>query len=318
VTSARPRVPLLVVGDLMVDTVVKVAREPTWGADQNSTITRRVGGQGANTAAWLAWKGVPVSLLATCGHDQEGQWALGQLDAMGVMAHVERVDGNTGLCVVIVDGDGERTMFSDAGANVRAANDVSPTWDSALNLSMDRHVHLSGYFLDRDPILAARILDACVDTGASVTVSLDASALPATAAHRSAVTSLLPRLDVLLGTVNELAALLPAEPAGIPLRMDAVDVAGRWREQAGFRGVVVVKEGAAGASADAGTGTHRAPAQVGSVVDTTGAGDAFAAGFLAAWTLDPLDLDAALVSGIDVATVAIGTVGGSPPVREGR
>ncbi|MEY2989697.1 MAG: hypothetical protein RLZZ163_613, partial [Actinomycetota bacterium] len=42
------------------------------------------------------------------------------------------------------------------------------------------------------------------------------------------------------------------------------------------------------------------------------------AGFLAAWTLDPQNLDAALASGVDVATVAIGMVGGSPPLREGR
>lgn len=332
-TDTNPRIPILVVGDVMVDTVVALGATLAWGEDQNSTISRRLGGQGSNTAAWLAWAGAPAVLLASCGYDPEAQWALARLEDLGVTVHVDRMDRPTGNCVVIVDTDGARTMFSDPGANVRTVDATRRSLRSILTTSAIAHVHLSGYLLDRDPTLASDMVQELAGNGVACTVSLDASALQATADHRAAVAAILPRVDVLLGTSHELAALLPPisgvrdteDDAAIgdaatddDTNLETEDIIRRWREVLGFRGVVVVKEGSAGASADAGSGLHEAAAHVGNVIDTTGAGDAFAAGFLAAWTLDPQNLDAALASGIGVATVAIGTVGGSPPPREGR
>jgi ribokinase len=333
VTDTHPQIPILVVGDVMVDTVVALGATLAWGEDQNSTISRRLGGQGSNTAAWLAWAGAPAVLLASCGDDPEAQWALDRLKDLGVSVHVDRMDRPTGKCVVLVDTDGARTMISDPGANVRTRSATRRTLHSILATSPIAHVHLSGYLLDRDPDLVSDIVQEIKvqgfnDNGVTFTVSLDASALQATESHRAAVAAILPHMNVLLGTSQELAELLPPVPGvrdttddgaiGDVTPLETPDIVRRWREVVGFRGVVVVKEGSAGASADAGTGLHRTGAHVSSVIDTTGAGDAFAAGFLAAWTLDPQNLDAALASGVDVATVAIGMVGGSPPLREGR
>lgn len=313
----QTRSSFIVVGDVMVDTFARTDGSVTIGVDQTAVISSQVGGQAANTAAWLAWLQSSVTLIAACGDDSAGQWATERLVDVGVHPHVHRVGRPTGSCVVIVDSHGTRTMFSDPGANQLIANFAVHEVVSALrSVDLPGHVHLSGYLLERDQGLLRSLLESVRIGFPSVTTSLDTAALVPTAANRDGLVSALPYLDVLIGTLEELACLADLDP--IASLSDDAAVIERWRTSFAFPGVVVIKRGRDGATADDAHERHRAAAPSVGVVDTTGAGDAFSAGFLAAWTSDQGNLAAALRSGSEAAATAIARLGAGPPSAEGR
>ena len=304
---------VVVVGDVMVDTFVIIDRPLSTGVDHPMRLVRRVGGQAANTSAWLAWSGSSVHLVAGCGDDEEGAWVDNRLQTGGVTTHLVRNSEPTGSCIVIVDPSGERTMFSSPGANGAMADigrqEVASVWER-LGSTQVAHLHLSGYLLDRDPAIVADLARHVPDLA---TVSLDTAAFHPDGVHRRALDEALAHLDVLIGTAGELSAFLDSGSSTVP---DVPALVRAWRER--FPGVVVVKEGAAGASALADGELVRSPAQATEVVDTTGAGDAFTAGFLAAWVLDRTAIPEALSSAIHTASRALGRVGADPPAQEGR
>src|SRR6185312_2601192 len=112
------------------------------GSDTAAEIMITGGGSAANTAAWLAALGVPVTLVAVVGDDRAGTDRLEELRAAGVRCAVRRAPGaSTGAIVVLSAGD-DRTMITDRGANgLLTAADIVPALAGA------RHVHLSGYTL---------------------------------------------------------------------------------------------------------------------------------------------------------------------------
>jgi sugar/nucleoside kinase (ribokinase family) len=302
----------VVVGDVMVDTFAHINSAIATGADQSAIVSRHIGGQAANTASWLAWMQMPVVLVATRGDDSDGAWVVGDLISHGVDPILPVVEGRTGNCVVVVDAEGARTMFTDPGANARIKDLTTDLWLSAIPHDAPRpHVHLSGYLFDRDPLLAHTIIDSLAGHGVSITTSVDSAALVPTAHHRDALAATLSQLDILMGTLDELAGLLSPEHSAHALSFET------WHGL-GFSGTLVVKHGPAGASAANQYGHRQSPSRATHVVDTTGAGDAFAAGFLAAWTLDQEDLASALASGNEAAAVAVARIGAGPPPAEGR
>lgn len=298
----------------MVDTLVRFEGPFTLGADHGAVITRHVGGQAANTAAWLAWLGSPVALAAACGDDPEGEWANERLQRQGVRSAMSSVPGPTGRCVVVVQSDGSRTMFSEPGANGHLARFDEDAWESVLRIGQaPAHVHVSGYLLEREPSLAGRVLALARRRTPDATTSLDTAALPASDSHRAGIESALPHLDVVVGTSEELAGLadLPADTADVA-------VVDRWRTAMGFSGVLISKAGRHGATAFHGTRSEHVSAVPTAVVDTTGAGDAFAAGFLATWHPGSGELAAAVRAGNEAAAIAVATIGAGPPAEEGR
>ena len=302
---------VVVVGDVMVDTFVITDRPLTSGEDHPMRSLRRVGGQAANTSAWLAWAGTPVYLVAVCGDDAEGDWAEQSLASVGVRTRLVRDGGSTGSCLVIVDSTRERTMFSSPGANSVIAevgrHQVEGVWNSLGSTALT-HLHLSGYLLDRDPMLA---VDLARHAPKNATVSIDTAAFHPSSDHRRALADLIAHLDVLIGTADELGAFSDSS-----VNADVASLARTWRDR--FNGVVVVKQGSAGASVLADGELLQASALPTEVVDTTGAGDAFTAGFLAAWILDHAGLTQALRSGVEAASQAVGRIGAAPPAQEGR
>jgi len=299
----------------MVDTVAVFDGDLTIGADHTAVVSRHVGGQAANTATWLGWLQSPVALIAALGSDPDGTWIRERLRIAGVQILVHEVEARTGHCLVTVAADGTRTMFSDAGANTHLAGHTSESWIADIQaLPTPVHLHLSGYLLTRNPALPARLVTAVRGACPEVTTSLDAAALSPTAAERKGLADLLPHLDVILGTREELSEVvsLPGPSTSSAAILDY------WQAVLGFSGVVVIKEGPEGASAVDGASQMHVPALPAEVVDTTGAGDAFTAGFLAAWTLGPDDLSAALLAGHRAASVAITSIGAEPPDSEGR
>jgi len=290
---------VVVVGDVMVDVLAAMSGPLRHRSDTPSTVTTSGGGSGANVAAWLAAQGVPTSYVGRVGDDALGRDSVTGLTEHGVGVWVSvDPDRTTGTCVVLVEPEGERSMLPDAGANATLLPvDVPPT-----AFRPGAHLHLSGYTLlnagSREAGLTALSLAAAAD----MTVSVDPSS--AALLERVGAARFLEwtrGADVILANTDEAAVLSGATgPHEAAARL--VDT---YRE-------VVVKLGADGALWQQGFITASAPAERGvKVVDTTGAGDAFAAGFLAHWLLHP-EPESALASGNRLAARAVGKVGARP------
>jgi sugar/nucleoside kinase (ribokinase family) len=280
----RPRV--TVVGDVGLDVCCRLRAPIAAGDDTPAHITSHPGGAGANTAARLARLGVEVELIARIGDDEAGRAAAVELASQGVDCRFA-VDPTlpTGRVIVMVDAAGGRTMVSDRGANaaLRPEDVVLPPRPG--------HLHLSGYVLLDDRSRAAGRAALGTAFRAGWTTSVD----PQTAAGIAAVGAAnfldwVRGIDLLLPNEAELAAL------GGP---DAALAAA---------GAVAVTHGRGGASWYAAGDPQRVPVDRVTDTDSTGAGDAFDAGFLAAW-LGGESPAVALAAGVRAGTEAAGAAG---------
>jgi ribokinase len=275
-------VSVLVVGDVMVDVVAVLPGALAHGSDTPAAIEHHFGGSGANVAAWLGEHGV---LAARIGAD-----ALGEAAVAGLRGPIER-DGEraTGTCIVLVHPGGERTMIPDAGANDAV---------QLRELPEAEHAHFTGYGLLRPGSRAAvrRAMALARDRG--MTISVD----PSSAAPLAAAPEFLQwagAAHLLLPNGDEARALTGEAD---PERAARALAAGRE---------VVVTLGRAGALWTDGSRVARVAAGDVEVVDTTGAGDAFAAGLLAA-RVDGAAPEEALAAGCALAARAVARIGARP------
>ena len=147
---------IVVIGDLMTDTVAHAMLPLARGSDTPATVTMHGGGSGANVAAWLAADGADVAFIGRRGADIAGRNRDMELMGYGVDARlVMDPERPTGTCVVMVTHKGERTMLSDPGANAALSPDDLPH-----DLFVPgAHLHVSGYTLlaegSRNAALAA-------------------------------------------------------------------------------------------------------------------------------------------------------------------
>jgi ribokinase len=289
---------IICVGELMTDVVAVLSGEIAYGSDTSVKITYVGGGAAANVASWLGVKGADVILVARVGEDTSGIDGISEVERCNVKSAVV-VDprATTGTVIVLVAQNGERTMLPDSGANgLIEAKDVP-----ALN-SSDR-IYVSGYLLlnsqSRDA--AREILENARNAGAQIFLD-PASAAPIRLVGADNFLGWLKQVDVLLANLDEATALTD-EP-------DPWRAAERLLD---YAQTVVVKLGADGAIGL----TRSARAQVSAftvphVVDTTGAGDSFAAGFL----LSEGILEESLRSGAKVAAECVVSVGARPQVAK--
>jgi sugar/nucleoside kinase (ribokinase family) len=286
---------IVVVGDLMVDVVVRLSGPLAQASDAPAEISFRGGGSAANTAAWLAAAGAEVTLVGRAGDDERGRTAVEELRATGVDARVALDDArSTGTCLVLIEPGGERTMAPDAGAN--AALTVEDLPDEVL--AEAAHLHVAGYALLREgsrPAARAAI-ERALERGVGVSVDPSSSAL----------------LD---SGFLELAAgaglLLPNASEAHALTGDS-DPEAAARALAEHFGEVVVTLGPGGALWTDGAEVLRTAAvEVEDVEDSTGAGDAFAAGFLAARVPGGSTAEA-LAAGCKLAARAVQIPGARP------
>lgn len=287
-----------VIGEVMIDVIAASSVPPAPGSDAPASITDQDGGSAANTAAWLADLGAPVELIARVGVDAHADAALARLASTGVALRVARdLSLPTGRCVVIVTPDGERTMFPDPGANAHLSVDDLETGPWVAG----EHLHASGYSLMREGSRAAVLAALARARALGLSVSVDASSeAPLVALGPETFLGWLEEGDLLFANAAEARALTGRDNPDEAL------------EALADRGIAaVVKLGGDGAVAAVGERRWRVPAVPAVPLDTTGAGDAFAAGFLAAWTLDG-DVEAALRLATRIAARAVSQPGGRP------
>lgn len=289
--------PVVVVGDVCVDVIARRGEPLNEGSDVAAEVRMAGGGAGANVAAWLARLGVPVTLVARVGDDAAGRSQAAELGGCGVRcAFAVDAGAATGMVVVLVDPAGERTMLADRGANLR----LSPT-DLPPELPAGGHLHLSGYPLLHGGPRPAAMAALRRAREAGLTISVDpASAAPLAAAGPRRFLDWTAGADLLLPNLPE-ARLLSG----------CADAAAAAGTLAGHYGAVAVTLGRGGALWASGTDLVHVPAVAVPAADTTGAGDAFGAGLLAAW-LAGADGPEAVRRGIETAAAAVTRLGARP------
>ena len=282
---------VVVVGDVATDVVVVLSGDPAPGSDRPASISTRGGGAAANVAVHLARLGTPVRLVGCVGDDPSGAGLTAELAAAGVRPALRTVAGvPTGTVVSLVEPGGQRSMLADRGANLDLLPDDVPAFAAG------GHLYLSGYtLLDPRPRVAGlRALRDALAAGS--TVSVDPASTGPLARYG---------VDRWLADTAGTTLLLPnaAEARLLTGCGDAEDAA---RALAGRYPVVVVKLGPEGALWAEGDRLVHRPAHPTTVVDTTGAGDAFAAGLLSVWLATPDgDPAAALDAGLARAAAVV-------------
>jgi ribokinase len=235
---------LVSLGDLILDVIVGLDGPLVPGDDRSATTLVGAGGQAANVAAWAASLGAEARYVGKRGADAAGELAARALALHGVEV-AGPVSGRNGV-VVSIAADGERSMASDRGSATELEPDeLDPSW-----FRCDR-LHLSGYALLVEPVAdaALRAAELARAKGALISVDLSAWSL-IDDRFRERVHRCEP--ETVLATEAECETFGPLDAS--------------W----------VVKRGADGVNV-AGVDHPALPTEV---VDPTGAGDAFAAGFL--------------------------------------
>lgn len=354
-------------GDVVNDILVEVPGPLTYGDDNPAAIRTRPGGSAANQAAWMARLGLDVVFAGRAGA-ADADFHRRELARFGVEPHLAADESaTTGSIVVLVGPDGERTMITDRGANLRLRPGDAP----AALLDGVALLHLTGYsffaagprevalgliaqarrdgvpftvdpssaaFLARQPpgaflawtegaaICFPNRDEAAALTGTPVTVALGGSPAaevssghdePAGPPHRASS-----------GHDKPAEPTGPAHPASTAhddpaRRAPPADPLAMAAELARHYGAVALKLGSEGAVlATPNAPPVKVPALKATVRDTTGAGDAFCAGFLAAWLTGatgatPLSATGAgLRAGLRAAALAVSCLGGRPDQEE--
>ncbi len=274
-------------------------------AERVGTHRRVPGGMVTNTAVGIASFGGTPAFIGAVAHDEPGERFAADLDASGVRAVLERFpvdeadsEAATGRCFVVVTPDGERTMATALGVGGRldrSGIDVDLLAEAAL-------VFLEGYVLDLPdaPAIVERILEARRRAGNTVAVGL-ADSLLVERHHATLARLVHEEVDLVFANEAEICAL-----AGVPSVREALGAVAR-------PGLVAVATcGSDGALVGAGGGVLHVPvAPIDPVVDRTGAGDLFAAGFCYGFT-HGADLEEAGALGALAAAEVIGHLGARP------
>jgi ribokinase len=254
---------ICVLGDAHLDVVVRMSGPLSEETDTPATTYFGAGGQAANVAAWVTALGGQSRLIAARGTDLGAELVSAELRRRGVEFVGPVVPGNTGVVVSLSDGGRQRSMLTDRGVgSALAAGEASADW-----LDGCEWLHVSGYALAREPMRTAAVALARAARRREMRLAVDLSSTAmiesyGVASFRELIGSIGP--DLVFGNEAEVALL------------------GRLADDAGAghgprgHGELIVKLGAEGVRV---AGRHF-PAVPTVPVDSTGAGDAFAAGYL--------------------------------------
>lgn len=277
---------LCVIGDLVEDIVVWLPESLNYGADTPSRIVRTRGGSASNVAVFAATfarkktNQAPSSrLIAQVGDDRLGDQLIGALRDAGVDPCVVR-GGRTGSIVVIVSPDGERTMLTDRAASTQLQQ-APEKWFESVSL-----LHVPAYSLFSEPLATAT--RSCIATAheKNIPVSIDASSA-----------SLIKEFGV-----NKFRELIhQLRPKIFFCNTDEAEVLNLTTQPLDLD-IVVIKAGARPTTLIENNVVKTIEVEpVGEIIDTTGAGDAFAAGFLTKFGENNLDTYICVLAGHQLA-----------------
>ena len=289
---------ILVIGDVMLDIIVRPEGELAMGSDRRARIEFKPGGSAANQAAWLAHFGARPSFIGRVGAGDHAEQS-GLLRAAGVAPHlIADAHWATGRLIALIEASGERSFYTDRGANeALEIADIAPELIDKADA-----LHLSGYSFfakkPREAVLAAMAQAAPKPT------SIDPASAEFLRAYGGAKFLAETRgAQVCLPNRDEAAVL-----SGVGDAPSQADFLARHYQ------TVVIKLGAEGCIAASGERRWRLGGLPTPIVDATGAGDAFAGAFLAArFAGEPMQ--ASLTRAVAAGAVAAGQVGGRPPTR---
>lgn len=257
-------------GNIVYDTLVHPVDQTQWGTTTPvDTIEWHIGGNGANTSVTLAALGVPVRLLGAVGRDDQGRFAIGVLRDSGVdTSAVCEVETPTAATVVLVNSTGARKFLHRMGASKEAFR--APIEFTMPLIDAITHYHLASIFmLPKLRPAAAATLERAHNAG--LTTSLDTNWDPQ-GVWMGDLGACLPHLDTIFINEDEARMVTGSSDAAIAARI-LLD-----------RGVgtAVMKLGARGCAIYTAATEVHCPAFDVEAKDTTGAGDCFVAGYLAA------------------------------------
>jgi ribokinase len=261
----------LCVGDLDVDVLIEVDRLPTRDGKVNGVVKQNApGGMAGNVAAALARLGSRVRVLGRVGDDADGVFAVESLQQVGVdTSFVSRLDGvATFSCISLLTPDGEKSLVKLMTSAYRPdASDVSEAVLEGV-----RHVHLTSV---GDLALCRRVVDAARTCRATASLDIERADCPEDA-------------SVLLDAIKgfDLIFCNAESRAFVDAALD--------RPLAGLVPAVVTTLGADGAQVETAEGRIASPGFAPKILDTTGAGDCFAAACLHARLAARLDWQEAL------------------------
>ena len=272
---------LCTIGDLIEDVVVWLSAEPNLGTDTDSIIQRTRGGSAANVAMFAALTGTESRFIGQVGNDALGQQLCLALQQAGVDVCVVS-EGRTGSIVVLVQPNGERTFLTDRGV----ASHLSLV-DASLMANVGV-LHVPSYSLVTEPLASTSLLYIKAAQSLGAVISIDASSTSVlehfgVARYKSLIQSIQPQ--VFLCNEDEAGLLGVGATQGMP-----------------GAALTVIERGAHSTLAISQNNERSevAVAPVANIVDTTGAGDAFAAGFLPTFVATN-DVEVAIARGHTVA-----------------
>lgn len=277
------------------------------GSDFPSKATLSPGGSAANTATWLARAGNNVYLTGAVGADPLGDYLISEIGNSGVHMLLQRVPGElTGVCLILNEIDGQRTMIPSAGANAKFDDSELVDQIAATKIT---HLHVSAYMLFHEVSGATALAYMEAARRVGMTISLDPASSALLETNRARLVTALGMSDVLLANADEareITRLLSKdEIVENAIDLDLISTALNQLSP-----IVVVTDGSEPVRALVNR-VHNFTSSVmkiGSVKSTTGAGDAFNAGYLNAW-LAGSDIPASIAAGTILAGRVLGEVG---------
>lgn len=293
----RQRSEVICLGILVADIIGRpIDSLPARGALQLvPSITPHIGGCAANTGIGLQTLGIETTVVGKVGRDGFGTLVRSELEAHAVTVQVvEDEAAPTSATMVMVSSDAERSFLHCIGANATLRFE---DFDLSL-LDGVKLLHIAGHGLmpSFDGAGCAQLLQIARQQG--IKTSLDTAGAPDELWCRN-LRSCLPHLDYFVPSLHEVQQLFPIAQTPETIAEELL--------RAGV-GVVALKMGEAGSYVSDGTTGHFVPPFKVEAVDATGAGDAFAAGFLTG-TLRGFSLETAARLGNAAGALCVTEVG---------
>lgn len=257
---------VILLGDINIDVSAAIPAYPARGSEGVATsVEYLTGGSVVTTSVTLAKMGVDTGVIGRIGNDALAAQAMGDLDRGGVDRSQVQVDPvvSTGLIYIVVNPDGERTMFASRGANVF----TKPAQEWEKYFSNARWYHFSGYALLAQPQQDAALYGLQLAMANHCRVSLDPNPEPAMR-YGKQIREILSKIDIFFPNEQELILLTN----GKNFKEAIEDILSSGTK------AVVVKRGSAGCVVAYDKVYLEIPAFEILVRNTTGAGDSFNAG----------------------------------------